>query len=328
MNKILIDRPLHKDALKLLSDNAEVIGIYDDNREKIVKALETVDGIICSAALRMGKEEITIGRNLKVIGRPGVGYGSVDIEIATAAGIPVVYAPDGPTESVAEHVIGLMLILAKKINIVEKHLRNKGDFRIPTRVIGMELQGKTLGLIGAGRIGKRTAEIAGAGLGMNILIYDPYVKIDNTTINWDCTQVNNLKTLLEKADVVSIHTPFTEKTRNFMGQEEFKTMKKTAFFINTARGGVVDEAALVRALDEGLIAGAGLDVFEKESTDPDNPLFFMENTVVTPHVSSFTDEGKRKMGVTVVQGELDVLAGNYPEFIVNPEAWEKRRKSK
>jgi len=325
MNKILIDRPLHKDAFKLLSENAEVIEIYDDNREKIVQALETVDGVICSAALRMGKQEISIGRNLKVIGRPGVGYDSVDIEAATAAGIPVVYTPDGPTESVAEHVIAMMLILAKKINIVEKSLRNKGDFGIRTRVTGIELQGKTLGLIGAGRIGKRTAEIAASGLGMNILIYDPYAKIDNTTNSWNFTQVNDVRTLLEKADVVSIHIPFTEKTKNFMGEEEFNTMKKTAFFINTARGGVVDEAALIKALNEGVIAGAGLDVYEKEPTDPDNPLFFMDNTVVTPHLSSFTDDGKRKMGVTVVKGTLDVLSGNHPEFIVNSEVWEKRR---
>jgi D-3-phosphoglycerate dehydrogenase len=324
MNKILIDRPLHKDAFKLLSENAEIIEIYDDNREKIVTALETVDGVICSAALRMGKEEIDLGKNLKVIGRPGVGYDSVDIEAATAAGIPVVYTPDGPTESVAEHVIGMMLILAKKINIVEKQLREKGDFGIRTRVTGMELQGKTLGLIGAGRIGKRTAEIADAGLGMNILIYDPYFKSD-PAIKWKFAQVSDLKTLLEKADVVSIHIPFTEKTKKFMGAEEFKTMKKTAFFINTARGGVADETALIRALDEGWIAGAGLDVYEKEPPDPDNPLFSMENTVVTPHLSSFTDDGKRKMGVTVVQGELDVLSGKYPEFIVNPEVWERRR---
>jgi D-3-phosphoglycerate dehydrogenase len=324
MNKILIDRPLHKDAFKLLSDNAEIIEIYDDNREKIVKALETVDGVICSMALRMGKEEINIGKNLKVIGRPGVGYDSVDIEAATAAGIPVVYAPDGPTESVAEHVIGMMLILAKKINILERHLRNKGDFGIRTQVTGMELQGKILGLIGAGRIGKRTAEIAGSGLGMNILIYDPYFKKE-PTISWNFTQVDNLKTLLEKADIVSIHIPLTEKTKHFMGAEEFRTMKKTAFFINTARGGVVDEAALIRALNEGWIAGAGLDVYAKEPPDPDNPLFSMENTVVTPHLSSFTDEGKRKMGVTVVQGELDVLSGKYPEFIVNPEVWDRRK---
>jgi D-3-phosphoglycerate dehydrogenase len=325
MSKILIDRPLHKEALQYLAEHAEVIEIYDDNRENIVTALKEVDGAICSAALKMRKEEIALGRNLKVIGRPGVGYDSVDIEAATAAGIPVVYAPDGPTESVAEHVIAMMLMLAKKINIVEKTFRHKGDFGIRTRVTGMELQGKTLGLIGAGRIGKRTSEIAGSGLGMHILIYDPYVTIDSTTVTWNFTQVNNVKTLLEKADVVSVHIPLTAKTRNFIGAEEFHLMKKTAFFINTARGGVIDEAALIRALDEGAIAGAGLDVFEKEPTDPDNPLLFMENTVVTPHMSSFTDEGKRKMGVTVVQGTLDVLAGKYPECIVNPEVWEKRR---
>ena len=326
MHSVLVDRPLHVEALTLLSNKARVVAIYDDDREKILKALAEVDGVICSAALKMGEEEITLGKNLKVIGRPGAGYDSVDIKAATRMGIPVVYTPDGPTESVAEHVIGLMIMLAKKLPMVEKALKEEGDFRVRTRVTGMELFGKTLGIIGAGRIGRRTAEIASLGLGMKIIVFDPYMGENGQSTRQEFTRTDNMKTLLENADFVSLHVPFTEETRRLIGKDEFKLMKETAYFINTARGGIVDEPALIDALVSGSIAGAGLDVFEKEPPDPDNPLFKLDNTVVTPHISSFTSDGKRKMGVAVVQSSLDVLSGKVPEYMVNPEVWEKRRK--
>ncbi len=326
MRKILIDRPLHPKALKMLEDYAEVIKIYDDNLDALKNALTIVDGVICSAALKMTPEMISLSGNLKVIGRPGVGYDSVDVEYATEVGIPVVYAPDGPTESVAEHVIGFMIALAKKMNIVEKALRENGDFGIRTRVTGMELQGKILGLVGAGRIGKRVAEIARQGLGMNILIYDPYFNGSENFLNGEYLLVQELDELLEKSDVVSIHIPYKKETEKFIGREEFKKMKSNAIFINTSRGKVIDEKALVDALKSGEIQSAGLDVFENEPPDPNNPLFKLDNTIVTPHLSSFTDEGKMKMGVAVVKGVIDVLEGAFPDFIVNGEVWDKRRK--
>jgi D-3-phosphoglycerate dehydrogenase len=326
MNKILLDRPLHKEALNLLKKNVEVIEIYYNDTEKLIKNLTGVEGVICSAVFKIGKKEIENSKNLKVIGRPGVGYDNVDISAATNAGIPVVYAPDGPTESVAEHVFGLTIMLAKKINVVEKALRARGDFLIRTRVTGMELYGKTIGLIGAGRIGKRVAEIAKKAFNMKIIIFDPYLSDCKDFLNGEFSRMENLSELLKNSDVISVHIPFNKKTEKFIGEKEIDLMKSTAIFINTSRGGVVDEKALITALKNGKIAGAGLDVFEKEPPDPDNPLFKLENTVVTPHLSSFTDEGKLKMGMDVVKGALDVLEGRKPQFIVNPGVWDNRKK--
>ncbi|MBI9105183.1 MAG: hydroxyacid dehydrogenase [Spirochaetales bacterium] len=323
MNKVLVDRPLHPDAHSLLSANAEVLEVYDDDRTRIEAALRVADGVICSAALKMFEKEISIAGRLKVIGRPGVGYDSVDVAASSRQGIPLVYTPDGPTESVAEHVIMMMLMAAKRINTVQKAFREDGDFGIRTRVTGTELLGKTLGLIGFGRIGRRTAEIASRGLGMKILVHDPFIgSFDDEAI----TASETLEQLLRISDIISVHIPFSEENRNLIGFKEFSMMKQEAVFINTARGGVVDEEALIDALQTGKIASAGLDVYQKEPPDKDNLLLKLENVIATPHLSSFTDDGKRKMGMMVVEGVLDVLSGKKPQFIVNPEVWERRRR--
>ncbi len=325
MPKVLIDRPLQAEALALLSKEAEVVSIFDDDREKLDKALAEVDGVICSAALKMREREIALGANLKVVGRPGVGYDSVDVDSCTRHGIPLVYTPDGPTESVAEHVVGMMIMAAKQIPVVQKALKEKGDFGIRTRVTGMEVQGKTLGLVGFGRIGRRVGEIAAKGLGMHIVVFDPYLpKVPDT--GYPISLAESLIALAKASDFISLHIPYTPETDKLFGAEEFAAMKPTAYLINTSRGAVVDEKALVEALKEGRLAGAGLDVFEKEPPDKDNPLFAMDNVIATPHLSSFTEDGKRKMGVAVVEGVLDVLAGRKPRFLVNGEVWEKRRR--
>ncbi len=324
MKRVLVDRPLHPDALELLSENVEVIEIFNDDKDAINSALKNVDGVICSAALKMRKAEIRISENLKVIGRPGVGYDSVDVEESSKQGIPLVYTPDGPTESVAEHVIALMLMCTKSINTVQAALKKKGDFGIRTKVTGIEAQGKTLGLVGFGRIGQRAGEIASLGLGMKIVVFDPYLNEKSVSLK-KYEKVDTLEELLELSDVVSLHLPFMEKTAGLMGQKEFRKMKKTAFLINTARGGVVDETALIEAIESGEIAGAGLDVYAQEPPEKDNRLFTFDNVITTPHLSSFTYDGKRKMGIGVVQGVLDVLNGKKPEFIVNGEVWDQRR---
>jgi len=325
MKKVLIDRPLHADALSLLSAGAEVVAIFDDDREKLDKALREVDGVICSAALKMREREIAMGTGIQVIGRPGVGYDSVDVESCSRHKVPLVYTPDGPTESVAEHVIAMILMAAKRIPIVQKALKEKGDFGIRMKVTGMEVQGKTLGLAGFGRIGKRTGEIAAKGLGMKVLVFDPYLK-GKPDMGFEYGIAPDLATLTKESDFISLHIPYSPETDKMFGKKEFAAMKSTAVFINTSRGGVVDEAALIEALRSGGIAAAGLDVFEKEPPDKDNPLFSMDNVIVTPHLSSFTEDGKRKMGIAVVEGVLDVFAGKRPKFLVNGEIWESRRK--
>lgn len=325
MNSVLIDRPLHEEALTLLSASAEVVSIFDDDRAKLEAAIKKVDAVICSAALKMREAEISMGANLKVVGRPGVGYDSVDVDSCTRHGVPLVYTPDGPTESVAEHVIAMILMAAKRVAEVQKALKERGDFGVRNRVTGIEAQGKTIGLAGFGRIGKRAAEIAVKGLGMKAIVFDPYLK-GKPDAGFDYEQVASLAELAARSDFLSVHVPYSKETDKLFGAAQFKAMKRTAVFINTSRGGVVDEAALVAALKDGTIAQACLDVFEKEPPDKDNPLFALENAILTPHLSSFTEDGKRKMGVAVVEGVLDVLAGRKPRFLVNPEVWEKRRR--
>jgi D-3-phosphoglycerate dehydrogenase len=325
MNKVLIDRPIHEEALGLLSKHVEVVAIFDDDRKKLEEALGVVDGVICSAALKMREGEIAIGTRIKVIGRPGVGYDSVDVDSCSKHGIPLVYTPDGPTESVAEHVIAMVLMAAKQIPAVQKALKERGDFGIRNRVTGIEVQGKTLGLAGFGRIGRRTAEIAVKGLGMRALVFDPYLKGRPDT-GFEYSVAGSLDELAKTADFLSIHVPYSPETDKLIGKKVFAAMKKTAVLINTSRGGVIDEAAMIEALRSGTIAAVGLDVFEKEPPEKDNPLFAMENAILTPHLSSFTEDGKRKMGLAVVEGVLDVLAGRKPRFMVNEEIWEKRRK--
>jgi len=283
-----------------------------------------VDGVICSAALKMTAERIGISDSLKVIGRPGAGYDSVDVDAATKKGIPLVYTPDGPTESVAEHVILLMLMCAKKVNSVQDVFKSKGDFGVRTRVTGMELEGKTLGLAGFGRIGRRAGSIASAGIGMNVLVFDPFITSNDLPEGYKLTR--DLGELAADSDFISLHMPFNEETRGIFGREMFAKMKPEGVLINTARGGVVDEEAMIDALKDDRIGGAGLDVYGKEPPDPDNPLLKFENVVATPHLSSFTDDGKRKMGVMVVQGVLDVLNGKEPECMVNRDIWNRRRK--
>lgn len=324
MKRVLIDRPLHPDALKLLSENAEVIEIFNDNKEAINAALKIADGVICSAALKMRKPEISMSGNLKVIGRPGVGYDSVDVEESSKHNIPLVYTPDGPTESVAEHVIALMLMCTKSINLVQKALKVDGDFGIRTKVTGIEVQGKTMGLVGFGRIGQRVGEIAALGFGMKVVVFDPY--LNEKTVSFPkYEKLETLNELLEISDVVSLHIPFMEATADLFGVDEFRRMKNTAFLINTARGGVVNENALINAIESKEIAGAGLDVYAQEPPEKDNRLFSFDNVITTPHLSSFTYDGKRKMGLGVVQGVLDVLNGKKPEFLVNGEIWNQRR---
>ena len=323
--KVLIDRPLDARALSLLSASAEVVSIFDDDMEKLDKAIAIVDGVICSAALKMKEREISLGANLKVIGRPGVGYDSVDVASCTRHGVPLVYTPDGPTESVAEHVIAMMLMAAKQIPLVQKALKEKGDFGIRTKVTGMEVFGKTLGIVGFGRIGRRVADIAVRGLGMDVLVFDPYLTTAPQT-GYPYKIAQTLETLSKDSDFISLHIPYSPETDKLFGQKEFAMMKKSCVFINTSRGGVVDEKALIKALQENIIAGAGLDVFEKEPPEKDNPLFSMDKVIVTPHLSSFTEDGKRKMGLAVVEGVLDVLEGRKPQFLVNPEIWESRRR--
>ena len=262
-----------------------------------------------------------MGPNLKHIAFPGIGVDAIDIPAASKRGILVTNNPNAPTESTAEHAVALLMALAKRVVLGDLQLRG---VKIPRKAFcGTEMLGRTLGVLGYGRIGRRVAEICSLGLKMNVVVYDPIVDIETPTPD-GVTLVSNLDAVITEADFLTLHTPLLPETRGLMNESRIRSMKPGSYLINASRGPVVDEAALVRALKDGHLAGAGLDVFDPEPPQPDNPLFKMINVVVTPHIASSTDRGFFRMCTGTVDQILMVLRGEKPPFLVDPEAWPGR----
>lgn len=247
-----------------------------------------------------------VGAQLKIIANYAVGFDNIDVESAKARNVYVTNTPGGFETAVAEHAVGLMLAVARRIVEGDKFVR-AGEYERwdPNIFLGMELSGKTLGIVGLGRIGKVLAKIASEGLGMKVVYFSHGEK-----------NVESLGELLKMSDFVSLHVPLNEETRHMIGAKELSLMKKTAILINTARGAVVDEVALARALQEGWIAGAGLDVFEDETkmvTDSEQILYGLENVVLTPHIASATVEARTEMSRLVAENIIEVLSGKIPK---------------
>jgi len=323
MKCVLLDNPVHDQALAVLEEHANPLLMYKASLAELRHSLPEAHAAIVSTRFPITAQEVELGVRLEVIGRPGAGVDSVDIAAATKAGIPVVYTPDGPTESVAEHAVCFMLMLSKQMLKADAAVR-RGDFQFRSRSQGAELYGKTLGIIGGGHIGSCVASICRSAFGMKVRIYDPYITPERAR---ECggDLCETIGELMADSDFVSVHTPLTPGTRGLVGARELALMKPTAFLINTSRGPVIDESALVEVLRDGRIAGAGLDVFEQEPPDPDLELLSMQNVVLSPHMASFTEEGRYRMGMGVVQQVLEVLKGERPRFLANPEVWDHRR---
>jgi D-3-phosphoglycerate dehydrogenase len=268
--------------------------------------------LVRGVAGKVTREVMEASPNLRVIAKHGVGVDNIDVAAATDLRIAVLNTPAANYESVAEHVLALMLALAKDISCLDGRMRDGQWDKMGYR--GRELLGKTLGLVGFGRIGRRVQELV-APLRMRVLVFDPLLAPE---WRWpDVTRVDTLAPLLQAADVVSLHCPLTEKTRGLIGRREFQQMKTTAWLINTARGAVVDEEALIAALEAGEIAGAGLDTFNQEPPADLARLVKAGKTVLTPHVAGVTEESFVRMGVTAAEGILRVLAGEAPD----PQCW-------
>ena len=216
----------------------------------------------------------------------------------------------------------LMLAVARRLPQLDRAVRS-GDFHIRDRVMGQELEGQALGIVGFGRIGRRLAEMCREGLHMPVYAFDPYVDPDDVA-EWGATYIADLVEMAGLVDVLSIHSPSTAETRQLVSREVIQALKPGAMLINASRGAVVDEAALIEALQSGHLSGAGLDVYDPEPPAPDNPLFQMDQVALTPHLASFTDEGRRRMGLMAVEELLRVLRGEKPLNLANPEVWERR----
>jgi D-3-phosphoglycerate dehydrogenase len=272
---------------------------------------------------------------LKVIARHGVGYDSVDLPAANELGIPVVYTPAANTESVAELAMGFIICLGRKIlraNSVmqsENLLSDKVTLQVMTNRSGLvnaDLWGQTMGVIGVGRIGSSLSGKMIAAFNLRVLGYDPYVDA-KTMAGYGVQKIDRLEEMLPQCDFVTLHCPGNEETRHMINAHTLELMKPGAYLINTARGMVVDEKALVGALQKNGIAGAALDVFEPEPPLPGNPLLHMENVIVTPHYGAQTAESLYNMATMAAQGVIDVLDGKRPQYLVNPGIWENRRKT-
>ena len=323
MRSVLINKPIHTVALERLRQEVGVLTPYDASRVELLSVLPDVHGLILCAGLTMGEIEMNLAERLAVIGRHGAGLDTVDIAAASKQGIPVVFTPYGPTESTAEHALTLMLATARRLSQLDRAVRG-GKFRIRDRVVGQEVEAKTLGVVGFGRIGQRLAEMCRDALHMSVYVHDPYVTPEEVT-KWGATPIEDLVELAGLVDFLSIHTPLNNETRHLVNRSVIRAMKPGALLVNTSRGAVVDEAALIEALQDGHLGGAGLDVFDPEPPAPDNPLFQLDQVVVTPHLASFTDEGRRRMGLTVAEDVLRVLRGERPQYLANPEVWPHRR---
>ena len=256
--------------------------------------------------------------NILAISSTGAGYDMIDVDDCTAAGVIVMNQSGTNKEGVAEHALGLILSLSKKIAVSEKAMRTTTglDRRLYE---GNDIRGKTLGIIGIGHIGTRVAELCRGLFQMTVLASDPYLTAEQ--IRARGAEKADLSDLLRRSDYVTVHCPRTKETFGLFGAEQFALMKPAAYFVNTARGGIHDELALAEAVKSGQIAGAGLDVFLKEPPDLDHPLLHIDNVIVTPHNAGMTTESMLEMVTATAHQWIDVFHGKVPPRMVNPEAW-------
>jgi len=294
------------EPLALLQNN----GFEIERREKV-----DADGLKGFEAIVVGVQRITRemlqNSSVKIIAKHGVGVDNIDLEAATELGIPVTVTPNANAVSVAELTIGFIFALSKKLIDLHNNLYQKRQF---VSNVGLELHGKILGIVGFGSIGKEVAKRA-LCLGMRVLVYDPYVEESN--LRELGVEKTELDELLRQSDFVSLHVPLNESTRHLIDREKISLMKRTAYLINTARGGVVDEKALAEAFKSGQIAGAALDVFDVEPLPADSPFFDCPNVIMTPHVGAHTYEAILRMNMMAAESIVDFFNGKIPKHVVN-----------
>ncbi len=256
--------------------------------------------------------------NLVAVSSTGAGYDYIDVAAMTAAGVAVVNQTGANREAVAEHALGMMLAVSKQIIQADRRLRREANVN-RMEYTGVEMRGKTLGIVGIGMIGSRTAELCNLAFNMKVIAYDPHQSAEEIVAK-GATKVG-FNDLLAQSDFITVHCPRTEETLNMFGTEQFRAMKDTAVFVITARGGIVDEDALVAALKARDIVGAGVDVFWEEPTHPDHPLMKLDNVLLTPHHAGITKEANYNMSFGGAQQMIELLRGQVPPRLVNPEVW-------
>jgi D-3-phosphoglycerate dehydrogenase len=296
--KVLVSDPIAKEAIEILKNaGIEIVEKTGLSPEELVKAIPDFDGIIVRSATKVTKEVIEAARNLKVIGRAGIGLDNIDRETAKAKNIKVVNTPTATSISVAELALGMMFGAARRLP--QATASTKAGKWEKKKFKGFELFGKTLGIIGAGRIGTELAKRAQV-MGMKVLAYDPYVKTN------EYAKVVQFDELLKESDYISLHIPKTDETTHILGKAAFDKMKEGVVIINCARGGVVDEDALYDAINSGKVRIAAMDVYEVEPAK-EHKLFSLDQVIVTPHIGAQTAEGQTRAGVQIAELVRDAL---------------------
>jgi len=299
---VLLTHTIHPEAMALLRGAAELRVLQQADEVGLQREIVDADALL--VRMPVSPAAIRAGKKLRVVARHGVGLDYIPVDICSELGIPVTFTPDANTESVAEHVVGGMIALAHRMAPLNRAVHGH-DWASRDRYLGIDLFGRTLGVIGLGRIGSRITEIAVQAFDMSVLGHDPHAGPDAAP---NARRVP-LENLLRQSDFVTLHVPLTQQTRHLLDAQRIGQMKRGAFLINAARGGLVETTALAAALTSGHLAGAALDVLEDEPPRADNPLIGRDNVIITPHSAALTDEAMYRMGMTAAKDIIRVLRG-------------------
>ncbi len=320
--RVLVTRQVHPDAIRRMADVCELDIWTEDRpipREELLARVVDKDGLYCMLTERVDEELLARAPRLRVVSNMAVGYDNVDVAACVRRGIPVGNTPGVLTDATADLAFALILAAARRLVEAVDYVRaGRWQTWSPSLLLGHDVYGATLGILGMGRIGAAVARRA-TGFGMRV-IYHSRRRHEEVEAALGATYVD-LNTLLQEADVLSIHTPLTPETYHLIGEAELRRMKPTAILVNTARGGVVDPKALYRALQEGWIAYAALDVTEPEPIPPDDPLLTLPNCIVVPHIGSATQATRRRMALIAAENLIAGVQGKRLPYCVNPEVY-------
>ncbi|HKW07652.1 MAG TPA: phosphoglycerate dehydrogenase [Candidatus Dormibacteraeota bacterium] len=314
MAKILVADPLAEDGLERLRRAGEVTVVSKLAEDELIRRIPDFDALVVRSETRVTAPIIEAGSRLRVVGRAGVGVDNIDVPAATRRGILVVNAPRGNIVAAAEHTIALLFSLARWVPQADASVK-RGEWT-RSKFVGTEIRGKTLGVVGLGNVGSEVAKRA-HGIEMDVVAFDPVVSVERAELF--NVELVSLEELLERADFITVHVPLVDSNRNLIGARELSRMKPSARLINTARGGIVDEAALADALSAGRLAAAASDVFVSEPPGQ-NRLLEMPNFIATPHIGASTAEAQVSVAFDVAEEVAAVLAGDLPRFAVNAPA--------
>jgi D-3-phosphoglycerate dehydrogenase len=322
---VLLPQPIETEAHDLLKKRGiETVLAKDPKPETVAPLLGEASAVVLRTGIRFTRELLANAGRLLHISRTGAGVDNVDLAAATERGVIVTSSVGVNTASVVEHAVALMFALFKQLPLMDRETR-RNNFGIRYRNYPKDVKGKCLGVVGFGRIGAAFADLCHKSFRMRVVAHDPYLDESSKARAGTWAQFVSLEEVFRQADVVSVHIPLTGETEGLVDIECLRLMRPGGFLINASRGGVVREPDLVRALEEKLLAGAGLDVFEKEPPDSENPLLRMENVILTPHTAALTEECVLEMAVKAVERVVDLMDGHLPENVANPEVLTQER---